>query len=95
MTAADLIARADEIDRRLGPIPGDTADAIADQLRKAAKDYERLLSTFSELQAAAQKVVDETDSIHDSSTEWRRYRAPYGAITELRQLLAKQYGLRG
>src|SRR5580693_2262400 len=37
MTAAELIARADEIDRRLGPIPGHTADAIAVQLREAAK----------------------------------------------------------
>ena len=37
MTAAELIARADEIDNRLGPIPGHVADAIAVQLREAAK----------------------------------------------------------
>jgi hypothetical protein len=36
MTGAELIARADEIDNRLGPIPGHVADAIAVQLREAA-----------------------------------------------------------
>jgi hypothetical protein len=35
MSAADLIAMADEIDNRLGPIPGHRADTIADQLREA------------------------------------------------------------
>lgn len=57
--------------------------------------YARLMSAFAELQAAAQKVVDETDRIHDSEPWPTKYRAPYGAIVELRQLLAKQYGLRG
>jgi hypothetical protein len=56
--------------------------------------YDRLLQAFTELQAAAQKVVDETDRIHDSDPWPVKYRAPYGAIVELRQLLAKQYGLR-
>ena len=37
MTITDLIARADEIDNRLGPIPGNMADAIAVQLREVAK----------------------------------------------------------
>ena len=59
------------------------------------KRYARLMSAFAELQAAAQKVVDETDRIHDSEPWPTKYRAPYGAIVELRQLLAKQYGLRG
>lgn len=59
------------------------------------KRYTRLMSAFAELQAAAQKVVDETDRIHDSEPWPVKYRAPYGAIVELRQLLAKQYGLRG
>lgn len=59
------------------------------------KRYARLMSAFAELQAAAQKVVDETDRIHASEPWPVKYRAPYGAIVELRQLLAKQYGLRG
>lgn len=58
------------------------------------KRYDRLLKDFGELQAAAQKVVDETDRIHDNKPWPQKYGAPYGAITELRQLLAKQYGLR-
>jgi hypothetical protein len=60
----------------------------------AERRYARLLAAFSELQAAAQKVVDETDRIHDSEPWPRKYRAPYGAIVELRELLARQYGLR-
>jgi hypothetical protein len=52
------------------------------------------MAAFAELQAAAQRVVDETDRIHDSEPWPVKYRAPYGAIVELRQLLAKQYGLR-
>ena len=59
------------------------------------KRYARLISAFAELQAAAQKVVDETDRIHDSEPWPTKYRAPHGAIVELRQLLAKQYRLRG
>lgn len=58
------------------------------------KRYDRLLKSFGELQAAAQKVVDETDLIHNSGPWPIKYRAPYGAIVELRQLLAKQRGLR-
>ncbi len=60
----------------------------------AQKRYERLLKAFGELQAAGQKVVDETDRIHDSKPWPVKYHAPYGAITELRKLLARQYGLR-
>lgn len=56
--------------------------------------YERLLRAFGELQVAAQKVVDETDRINGGDPWPIKYRAPYGAITELRLLLAKQYGLR-
>jgi hypothetical protein len=62
-----------------------------DELRR----YDRLLEAFTELQTATQKVVDETDRIHDNDPWPIKYRAPYGAIVELRQLLAKQYGLRG
>lgn len=58
------------------------------------KRYQRILLAFSELQVAAQKVVDETDRIHDGSPWPQKYRAPYGAITDLRKLLGKQRGLR-
>ena len=58
------------------------------------KRYDRLLKAFGELQAAAQKVIDETDRIHDNEPWPVKYRAPYGAIVELRKLLARQYGLR-
>lgn len=58
------------------------------------KRYELLLRDYGELQAAAQKVVDETDRIHDSKPWPIKYQAPYGAITDLRQLLLKHYGLR-
>jgi len=47
-----------------------------------------------ELQRAAWDVVNETDRIHDGSPWPQKYRAPYGAITELRRLLAKQSGAR-
>ncbi|MFZ5783955.1 MAG: hypothetical protein ACOY4R_27470 [Pseudomonadota bacterium] len=56
--------------------------------------YQRLLASFGELQAAAQRVVDETDHIHDSDPWPIKYRAPYEAITGLRVLLGKQRGLR-
>lgn len=58
------------------------------------KRYERLLQSFSELQEAAQLVVDETDRIHDSDPWPVKYRAPYDAITKLRALLGRQRGLR-
>jgi len=63
-------------------------------MESAEKRYERLLSAFTELQAAAQKVVDEMRRIHDGPYPIK-YRAPFGAIAELANLLAKQYGLRG
>lgn len=59
-----------------------------------AKRYARLLKSFTELQAAAQKVVDEIDRTHDGDPWPIKYRAPYGAITELRKLLLSNYGLR-
>jgi hypothetical protein len=58
------------------------------------KRYKRLLTAFAELQAAAQKVVDETDRTYDSDPWPIKYRAPYGAITALRRLLLKNYGIK-
>lgn len=44
MTFAEkLVARADKIDLRLGPIPGSDADAIARELRAAAEVQKALL----------------------------------------------------
>lgn len=57
------------------------------------KRYQRLLKAFGELQAAAQKVIEETDRIHDNEPWPVKYRAPYGAIVELRELILKQHGL--
>lgn len=58
------------------------------------KRYERMQSAFTELQTAADKVVTETDRIHDTRPWPSKYAAPYGAITDLRTLLAKQRGLK-
>lgn len=58
------------------------------------KRYLRLMDAFSELQAAAHKVVNETDRIYDGDPWPIKYRAPYGAIAELRRLLARQYGCK-
>ena len=77
--------------------PRKAFDVIAYNAQKSGaqdKRYKLLLAAFTELQAAAQKVVDETDRIFGSEPPPVKYRAPYGAIVELRQLLAKQYGLR-
>ena len=56
--------------------------------------YKMLMHQFGELQAAAQKVLDETDRILENDDFPLKYRAPYGALAELRTLLLKQYGLR-
>ena len=48
----------------------------------------KLRRELKALRKAAQKVVDETDSIHDSEPAPTKYRAPYGAITELRAALS-------
>ncbi|EHK77735.1 hypothetical protein SM0020_12445 [Sinorhizobium meliloti CCNWSX0020] len=48
----------------------------------------KLRRELKALQTAAQKVIDETDAIHDSEPPPTKYRAPYGAITELRAALA-------
>lgn len=61
--------------------------------RAANAKNTRLLSAFSELQAAAQKVCDEMDRTHDTKPYPLKYTAPFGAIAELRGLLNKQYGL--
>ena len=58
------------------------------------RQYSRMLIAFGELQVAAQKVCTETDRIHDNSSWPQKYRAPYGAITALKKVLCKQYGLK-
>lgn len=57
------------------------------------KRYARLLAAFTALQQAAQEVVDENDRMHDNRPWPVKYAADFAAITKLRQLLAKQYGL--
>lgn len=60
----------------------------------SAVRYAAAMTALAELQSAAWKVVEETDRIHDGSPWPAKYRAPYGAITELRALLAKNFGAR-
>ena len=55
--------------------------------------YKMLLHQYGLLQGAAQKVLDETDRILDDDFPLK-YRAPYGALAELRNVLLKQYGAR-
>jgi hypothetical protein len=73
------LARATAALERANALLEGSVDAIDARDRR----YKRLLGTFSELQTAAQRVVDDIDN------------TPSGAVVELRQLLAKQYGLRG
>lgn len=62
--------------------------------KSSAVRYAAATHALAELQAAAMKVIEETDRIHDEGDYPTKYRAPYGAITELRALLAKQLGAR-
>jgi len=39
------------------------------------------------IEAAARKVVEEMDRIHDTSDAPLKFRAPFGAIAELRKVL--------
>jgi hypothetical protein len=48
--AALLRNRADEIDNRLGPIPGNVADRIARELREAGGAIETLSKAIAECQ---------------------------------------------
>lgn len=45
---AKLIASADEIDNRMGPIPGRSSDRIARELRSAAEGIKALIDTAVE-----------------------------------------------
>ncbi len=58
--------------------------------REAATQLESRADALAALQTAALKVVNETDRIHDNEPWPTKYRAPYGAIVELRALLTKQ-----
>lgn len=49
ITPAHLIASADEIDNRLGPIPGRSSDRIAVELRAAAKIVAAIPDTLADL----------------------------------------------
>jgi hypothetical protein len=53
---------------------------------ESVKLYRRL----RKVERAAQAVVDETQKIHDGSPWPLKYRAPYGAITELIKVLSEQ-----
>ncbi len=71
------------------------ASFMADAVRTGVDiERERCAAALAELQTAALKVVEETDRIHDNEPWPTKYRAPYGAIVELRALLTKQLGAR-
>lgn len=59
-----------------------------------AGDLKVLKRFHAELQAAAIKVVEEADRIHDTDPWPIKYRAPYDAITKLRLVLSRQMGIR-
>lgn len=42
------------------------------------------------IERAAQAVLDEADKIHDSDPYPIKYRAPYGALAKLREVLSAQ-----
>jgi len=42
---------------------------------------------FRQLEKASRKVIEEADRIHDNEPWPLKYRAPYEAITEMRELL--------
>lgn len=44
---------------------------------------------FRKLEKAARRVIEEADRIHDNEPWPLKYRAPYEAITALRELLAE------
>ncbi len=52
------------------------------------EEWVKTTRAYNALAKAAQAVIDETDKIHDSDDAPIRYRAPYGAITKLREALA-------
>lgn len=56
--------------------------------------YKLSLLEFQKLQAAAQKVIDDTNKNLDTKESPVRYGAPYGALADLAKLLAKQYGCK-
>lgn len=56
MQAADLTASANEIDNRMGPIPGRSSDRIANELRWAATAIEQILQ---EREAIARAIFGE------------------------------------
>jgi hypothetical protein len=65
-----LIGMAEEIDNRLGPIPGHVADRIAVELRAAAQEIRHLRAVNAELLAALDQIAQERDAgRHDGLLE--------------------------
>lgn len=52
------------------------------------EEWVKTTRAYNKLAKAAQAVIDETDHTHDSEPAPVRYRAPYGSITNLREVLA-------
>lgn len=71
-TTALLRCRADQIDRRLGPIPGRDADAIATELRASAETIDTLLALLRRARhdmglGGNSLLTDEIDSFLDAA----------------------------
>lgn len=77
---------------------GETSGGVTDYAARFPTDpqkrYDRLLTAYADLNAAAQKVIDETNRIHDNDPWPIKYRAPYGAIVDLENLLNRHRGLK-
>lgn len=83
--AARLLARADEIDNRIAPIPGQIADEVAQELREGAAELSRLTKSAEtwcaqaqefqqelEQSTAALRLVEERDAkLAEMAKDWR------------------------
>jgi hypothetical protein len=52
MQVADLTASANEIDNRMGPIPGRSSDRIANELRWASDELQRAMDMLGDVPGA-------------------------------------------
>lgn len=61
---ADLTASANEIDNRMGPIPGRSSDRIANELRWAATEIERMRDAIDKTRINLAGLSNSDDDIY-------------------------------
>lgn len=61
---ADLTASANEIDNRMGPIPGRSSDRIANELRWAAAEIERMRAAIDKTRTNLAGLSKSDDDIY-------------------------------